>query len=170
MRLSPKVIITFFVVGMALIPAGLYLYWQANQTTDGLETKLSHATPFTDEYYALEGSLNWWRNATASTYLPVSILLIATGMIISAASSVFCVFRPLRSPPSNGGEIAEKDGWKSYDLADGSKIKVKMELLGAKRSTKFTEDGLPIYTVQVEPVVQVVSVPEELRKPETPTS
>ncbi len=164
MRLSPTVVITFLVVGMALIPAGLYLYWQANQTTYGLETKLSQVTPFTDEYYALEGSLNWWRNATASTYWPVSLLLIATGMIISAASCTFCVFRPPRSFPLNEDETREKDGWMFYDLADGSKIKVKMELRSAKRSTKFTEDGLPIYTVQVEPVVQVISVPEELRK------
>jgi len=179
MRLSMKAVATMFCVGVALIPAGLYLYLQANQARDGLETKLSHATPFTEEYYALEGSLKWWRNTTASTYWPVSLLLMATGMIILSASSVYCVFSPPRNPPSAEdevkkmkdevtemrGQLAEiRDGWRTYDLGDGATIKVKMELKGAKRLNRFTDDGNPIYTVDVRPVVQVVSVPEELKE------
>ena len=179
MRLSMRAVATVFCVGVALIPSGLYLYWQANQARDGLETKLSQATPFTEEYYALEGSLRWWRNATASTYWPVSLLLIATGMIILSASSVYCIFSPPRSPPSVGGEVTKmkdevtemrdqlaelREGWRTYDLGDGAKIKVKMEMKGAKRLNRFTEDGNPIYTVDARPVVQVVSVPEELKE------
>jgi hypothetical protein len=34
---------------------------------------------------------------------------------------------------------------------------------GAKRLNKYSEDGLPVYTVDAEPVVQVVEVPEELK-------
>ncbi len=181
MRLSMKTVATVFCIGVALIPSGLYLYWQANQARDGLETKLSQATPFTEEYYALEGSLKWWRNATASTYWPISLALIATGIIILSASSAYCVFRTPRSPPSVGDEVTKmkdevtqmrdqlaelRDGWRVYDLGDGSKIKVKMELKGAKRLNRYTEDGNPIYTVDVKPIVQVVYAPEEFRKQE----
>ncbi len=179
MRLSMKAVAAVFCVGVALVPSGLYLYWQANQTTDGLETKLSQATPFTEEYYALEGSLKWWRNATASTYWPISLALMATGILILSASSAYFVFRSPRSPPSVGDEVPQmidevtrlkdqleemRDGWRIYDLGDGSKIKVKMQLKGAHRLNKYTEDGNPMYTVDVRPVVQVVSVPEELKE------
>ncbi len=179
MRLSIKAVATVFCVGVALIASGLYLYWQANQARDGLETKLSQATPFTEEYYALEGSLKWWRNATASTYWPVSLSLMATGLVVLAASGVYGILSPSRDPSSAGDEVKKmkdevtkikeeleemRNGWRLYNLGDGSKIKVKFEFKGAKRSSTFTEDGNPIYTVDVRPIVQVVYVPEELKE------
>jgi hypothetical protein len=43
-------------------------------------------------------------------------------------------------------------------------IKVKHKLKSAKRLEKYSPDGIPIYVVDYDNIVQVVSVPEKLTK------
>ena len=52
----------------------------------------------------------------------------------------------------------------TYTLSDGSTIKVKHKLKSAKRLEKYSSEGLPIYVVDYDNIVQVVSVPEKLTK------
>ncbi len=52
----------------------------------------------------------------------------------------------------------------TFTLSDGSTIKVKHKLKSAKRLEKHSPDGMPIYVVDYDNIVQVVSVPEKLVK------
>jgi hypothetical protein len=61
-------------------------------------------------------------------------------------------------------EPISKEPWCAYTLSDGSTIKVKHKLKSAKRLEKYSPDGIPIYVVDYDNIVQVVSVPEKLIK------
>jgi hypothetical protein len=52
----------------------------------------------------------------------------------------------------------------AYTLRDGSTIKVKHKLKSAKRLDAYSPDGIPIYVVDYDNIVQVVNVPEKLVK------
>jgi len=95
---SGKIAVIVFCVGVILILAGQSLYRYANQTISDLETKLSQADLFTNEYYALEGSLRWWRTAIVSTYGPISIFLIAAGITVLTLLTAYFALAILRSP------------------------------------------------------------------------
>jgi hypothetical protein len=61
-------------------------------------------------------------------------------------------------------EPIREEQWCTYTLSDGSTIKVKHKLKGAKRLEKYSPDGIPVYVVDYDNIVQVVSVPEKLTK------
>jgi len=61
-------------------------------------------------------------------------------------------------------EPINEDQWCTYTLSDGSTIKVKHKLKSAKRLEKYSPDGIPIYVVDYDNIVQVVNVPEKLTK------
>jgi hypothetical protein len=63
-----------------------------------------------------------------------------------------------------------KDCWNTYQLSDGTTLKVKLVLIGVKRLKKYNPDGMPIYVINSQNVVRAVNVPKELRaKPKEPT-
>jgi hypothetical protein len=55
-----------------------------------------------------------------------------------------------------------EEPWCTYTLSDGSTIKVKHKLKSAKRLGKYSPDGIPVYVVDCDNIVQLVSVPEKL--------
>jgi endo-alpha-1,4-polygalactosaminidase (GH114 family) len=61
-------------------------------------------------------------------------------------------------------ESQGEEPWFTYTLSDGSIIKVKHKLKSAKRLEKYSPDGIPVYVVDYDNIVQVVSVPERLTK------
>jgi hypothetical protein len=61
-------------------------------------------------------------------------------------------------------EPTKEETWRAYTLSDGSTIKVKHKLKSAKRLEKYSTDGIPIYVVDYDNIVQVVSVPEKFIK------
>ena len=75
---------------------------------------------------------------------------------------------PTREEPWTGErretEPTSEDPWCTYTLSDGSTIKVKHKLKSAKRLEKYSPDGIPIYVVDYDNIVQVVNVPEKLIK------
>jgi hypothetical protein len=113
--------------------------------------------------YGLQFSYDW-----ATPYWTLGWVVMAMSGIIFGLAISTQAYLLLRSSPSKGGKaepgrVGEENGWSVYKLSDGSTIKVKMTLTGATRLDKYSDDGLPIYTVKVEPIVQVVHVPEELK-------
>jgi uncharacterized membrane protein len=58
----------------------------------------------------------------------------------------------------------KNEEWSAFTLSDGATIKVKHKLKSAKRISKYSPDGIPIYVVDYDDIVQVVSVPEKLVK------
>lgn len=115
--------------------------------------------------YGLQFSYDW-----ATPYWTLGWIVIAMSGVIFGLAISSQAYLLLRRPTAIGGKaepskVGEDSGWSVYNLADGSTIKVKMTVKGATRLNKHSDDGLPIYTVNVEPVVQVVHVPEELREP-----
>jgi len=61
-------------------------------------------------------------------------------------------------------EPMNEERWSAYTLSDGSTIKVQHKLKSAKRLEKYSPDGIPIYVVDYDNIVQVVSVPEKFVK------
>jgi hypothetical protein len=115
--------------------------------------------------YGLRFSFDW-----ATPYWTFGWVVMAMSGVIFGLAISSQAYLLLRSSTAVGGKaelgkLGEDGGWRVYNLADGSTIKVKMTVKGATRLNKYSDDGLPIYTVNVEPVVQVVHVPGELREP-----
>ena len=57
----------------------------------------------------------------------------------------------------------EKEFWNTYQLEDGTTLKVKLVLRGVKRLNKYEPDGAPIYAINSMNVVRAVNVPPELK-------
>ena len=53
--------------------------------------------------------------------------------------------------------------WNTYNLSDGTTLKVKLILRGVKRLKRVEPDGTPIYVINSINVVRAVNVPEELK-------
>ncbi len=113
--------------------------------------------------YHLQFSYNW-----ANPYWNMAHVLIAMGWLIaglSVASQIFLLVRKKLVADAGAEQIGarEEDRWSTFRLGDGSTIRVKLVVKGAKRLNKYSEDGWPVYTVDTEPIVEVVDVPQELR-------
>jgi len=57
----------------------------------------------------------------------------------------------------------EKEYWNTYELSDGSILKVKLVLVGVKRLKKYNPDGTPIYIINSQNIVRILNIPKELR-------
>ena len=51
-----------------------------------------------------------------------------------------------------------------YTLSDGAMIEVKHKVKNIKRLDEYSPEGLPMYVLESDDVVQVVSAPEKLKK------
>ena len=99
-------------------------------------------------------------------------VVFAMGWVTFGAAVVFqfyAVFR--KSPKLNGrfdeAEAKEEARWNTYKLGDGSTIKVKLVVKGARRLNRFEADGTPVYAVDSENIVRVVNAPEEFKASST---
>jgi hypothetical protein len=59
---------------------------------------------------------------------------------------------------------SSRETWHTCTLSDGSTIKVKHKLKSAKRFDNYSPEGIPIYVVDYDKMVQVVSLPEKVTK------
>ena len=63
----------------------------------------------------------------------------------------------------------EKEFWNTYQLEDGTTLKVKLVLRGVKRLNRHEPDGTPVYVINSMNVVRAVNVPDEIKaKPKKP--
>jgi len=81
-------------------------------------------------------------------------------VIITAIAFQVYLTRKTKEKPGEPRETepTSEEQWSAYTLSDGSTIKVKHRLKSAN------PDGIPIYVVDYDNIVQVVSVPEKLVK------
>ncbi len=113
--------------------------------------------------YGLEFSSDWatlyW--TTIRTGFAVSWLVIIMAIALQLYST-----RKTKEADEEQREMEPKneETWYTYTLSDGSTIKVKHKFKSAKRLEKYSPDGMPIYVVDYDNIVQVVSVPEKLVK------
>jgi hypothetical protein len=85
------------------------------------------------------------------------------------ASKIYSMTRKNKEENQEKNEKREKESrdeklWHRYRLSDGSTIKVKYNLKSAKRLEKLSPDGMPVYVVESDNIVQVLSAPLELIK------
>jgi hypothetical protein len=64
----------------------------------------------------------------------------------------------------------EHEAWSTYDLADGTTLKIKYPVAKVSRLKKHLPDGSPIYAVaNTQPVVRSVNVPKNLKEKPKPS-
>lgn len=119
--------------------------------------------------YGLQFSLQW-----ANPYWAIARISMAAGWIIvilALASQIYLIRRKTNANVKEvqQAESKEDNHWSTFKLGDGSTIKVKLVVKGAKRLNKYSSDGMPVYTVDTENIVRVVNIPEELKARPTPT-
>ena len=119
-------------------------------------------------WYGLYFSLDW-----ASTYWTMfRIGFVASWLVLITAIVLQVYFmrkatKPVeeqREEPKETAPPRSEEPWCTYALSDGSTIKVKHKLKSAKRLDKYSPDGIPIYVVNYDNIVQVVSLPEKLAR------
>jgi len=113
--------------------------------------------------YGLQFSADW-----ATQYWTAIRTGFAMSWLVITTAIAFQVYltRKTKEKPEEQRETEpiSEDPWCTYTLSDGSTIKVKHKLKSAKRLEKYSPDGIPIYVVDYDNIVQVVSVPEKLIK------
>ena len=133
----------------------LYIFWQIDN--------LVHVNLYE---YGLEFSNDWaipyWTAARIGWVMAglVVVLAIVSQLYLLRQKSVEGM-----GIMQTQSDTREEDRWSTFRLGDGSTIKVKLVVKGAKRLNKYSADGMPIYTVETEPIVRVVEVPESLKVP-----
>jgi hypothetical protein len=120
----------------AIVNENLYLY--------GLQFSPEWATPY----------WNTIRIGFAMSWLAIFTVV---------ASTIYLMTRKNKEEKSEK-ESRDEKLWHRYSLSDGSTIKVKYNLKSAKRLEKLSPDGMPLYVVESDNIVQVVSAPLELIK------
>ena len=114
--------------------------------------------------YGLQFSYDW-----ATPYWTANGIALSMGGLIIVVAVVLQVYLLTRKAPVDAGaqhlEPKDEERWSTFRLGDGSTIKVKLVVKGAKRLNKYAPDGMPVYTVDTENIVRVVDVPEELKIP-----
>jgi hypothetical protein len=113
--------------------------------------------------YGLQFSADW-----ATQYLTAIRTGFAMSWLVITTTIAFQVYLTRKtkekSEEQRETEPISEDPWCIYTLSDGSTIRVKHKLKSAKRLEKHSPDGIPIYVVDYDNIVQVVSVPEKLIK------
>src|SRR3989337_1352570 len=113
--------------------------------------------------YGLQFSDAW-----ATPYWNSIRVVFAMGWLTFGAAAAFQFYAATRNSSAKNGKFDESEmkqeaRWNTYKLGDGSTIKVKLVVKSARRLNRYSDDGMPVYTVETEPVVEVVDVPESLR-------
>ena len=117
------------------------------------ETLYSYGLQFSDDWATL-----YW--TTVRVGFAVSGLVIVTAV----ALQLFFTRIAKEMDEPTGTEPRGETRWSMYTLSDGSTIKVQHKLKSAKRLEKYSPDGMPVYVVDYDNIVKVVSVPEKLAK------
>jgi len=63
-----------------------------------------------------------------------------------------------------------KEDWNEYELADGTKLKVKLVLVDVLRMPAYSPLGEPVYQILSHNVVKTAYVPDELKKKPKPST
>jgi len=96
-----------FWIGAILILTGIGISVYVDSVIKSHEEKLFLWNLTQEERLRYEGSLEWWRMAKITTYDPLSIILIAVGLVVITYSFLLAIkYRPnLSHPPSSKTEM-----------------------------------------------------------------
>jgi hypothetical protein len=67
-----------------------------------LQTKLSTVAVGQGNYYAWEGSLQWWQNETQTVYGPLALYLILAGVAILFSLTAYAAWAYSHNKPKKG--------------------------------------------------------------------
>jgi hypothetical protein len=84
-----KTFTIIFAIGSAILVAGFIPFLYCKSNIDGLQYKLTTSNPTQEEQWAILGAMQWWLSELNTVYLPISVVLIATGLLILIYSAVY---------------------------------------------------------------------------------
>ena len=88
-----KLAITFW-LGVILLTIGISLWLYTDQTIKNHERILQTENLPIEEKWRYEGSLEWWRKASLTTYHPISITLLTIGTCLMETALIFLAAQP----------------------------------------------------------------------------
>jgi hypothetical protein len=94
-----RMFIAVYVLGIALILGGLSFYMYATGKISDLQAQLSSVAVGQGNYYAWEGSLQWWQNETLTVYGPLAFSLILAGAAILFGLTAYAAWAASRNRP-----------------------------------------------------------------------
>ncbi len=97
-----RMFVAVYVLGIALILVGLSFYMYATGMINDLQAKLSTVAIGQGNYYAWEGSLQWWQNETLTVYGPLAFYLILAGVAVLFGMTAFAAWAASRNRPKKG--------------------------------------------------------------------
>ena len=86
-----------FLAGIALIVAGQTIFWYVNATIGSLLKELSQVSLLQNEYYSIQGSLNWWQTEKKTTYDSISFGLVIAGISLIIMLSIYFAMKISRN-------------------------------------------------------------------------
>ena len=84
--------LVLFLTGVISSIMGTELWFYTDSVIQGHEQLLQNPNLTQQEIYAYEGSLQWWRIARITTYDPISLALIAGGILIAISSLLYAIY------------------------------------------------------------------------------
>ena len=92
-----KLAITFW-LGVILLTVGIGLWLYTDQTIKNHERILQTENLPIEEKWRYEGSLEWWKKASLTTYRPTAIALLTIGTCLMETALIFLVAQPKPKP------------------------------------------------------------------------
>jgi hypothetical protein len=83
-----------FLTGAILLITGVTLLLYTNSVIQGHEQILNNPNLTQQERWDYEGSLEWWRMAKITTYDPIAVILITTGLVALLYVTLWAIVRP----------------------------------------------------------------------------
>ncbi len=133
-----------FTIGSAILVAGFVPFLYCKSAIGGLQYKLSTSNPSQEEQWAILGAMQWWLNELNTIYLPISVVLITTGLLILIYSAIYLSTN--ENKPTRAKEkmipVTKPEDSKEVGLQTFNQIKGKvLPKLAARETTNDTSSN-----------------------------
>jgi len=83
-----------FLLGAILLLTGVFLWLYTNSIIQANQQTLQNPNLTQQERWAYEGSLQWWTINKITTYDPIAVILITTGLVALLYVTLWAIIQP----------------------------------------------------------------------------